>query len=244
MSAPSHVRCFPDASAAVHACGEQILAWLAEAIAQRGQATLAISGGSSPKPMFEMFAHTSFSWDRVNLFWVDERCVPPDDPRSNFKLARDTWLAPAHFPESHIHRVQTEAPPAEAARAYSAGIRVAFGLRTAELPQFDVIHRGMGADGHTASLFPESPLLPERDAIAAAVYVEKMRQWRVTLTGAVLEAARHTAILATGADKAAALEAVLRGPPDTLKYPAQIASREGSNAVWFVDQAAAQLATT
>ncbi|HXP87059.1 MAG TPA: 6-phosphogluconolactonase [Bryobacteraceae bacterium] len=237
--ASSQVETYPDAHAAALACGRRILTWLEQAIAERGAATLAISGGSSPRPMFEMFAGADFPWNSVNLFWVDERCVPWDDPQSNYRLARETWLAPARFPEGNIHAVQTYAQPEEAARGYDAGIRAALGLKPGELPQFDVIHRGMGADGHTASLFPGSPYITERDAIAAAVYFERLGQWRVTLTGGVLEAARHTAILATGADKAATLDAVLHGPYDPMRYPAQIASREGSSAVWFVDQAAA-----
>jgi 6-phosphogluconolactonase len=229
------VESYPDAHAAALACGRRVLTWLEQAIAERGVATLAISGGSSPRPMFAMFATADFPWHSVNLFWVDERCVPWDDPQSNFEMARETWLGPAQFPERNIHPVQTDALPAEAARDYDANIRAACELKADELPQFDVVHRGMGADGHTASLFPGSPFVTERKAIAVAVYVEKLGQWRVTLTGGVLEAARHTAILATGADKAATLDAVLNGPYDPNKYPAQIASREGSNAVWFVE---------
>jgi len=189
-----------------------------------------------------MFAREDFPWPSVNLFWVDERCVPPDDPQSNYRLAREAWLGPGKFPESNTHRVQTQFPPEDAARAYSEEIRTIFGLKPGELPQFDVIHRGMGGDGHTASLFPGEASIAEREAIAIPVLVEPPHlprsQWRVTLTRGVLEAARHTAILATGPDKAATLEAVLNGPDDPMKYPAQIASREGSNAVWFVDQAA------
>jgi 6-phosphogluconolactonase len=225
------VESFPDAQAAAVGCGMRILEWLREAIAESGSATLAISGGTSPRPMFEMFAGAGFDWSRVDVFWVDERVVPKDDPQSNFKLARETWLGPAGVPEERVHRVRTELGAESAAEAYAEEIRGVMGPAA----QFNVIHRGMGADGHTASLFPGSASVGAQ-GLAIAVYVEKMAQWRVTLTAAVLEAARHTAILATGADKRATLDAVLNGPYEPFKYPAQIASRDGSNAVWFVDR--------
>ena len=217
---------FPDSQSAAEACGRRALDLLADAIATRGQATLAISGGSSPTPMFALFAKSGFAWNQVQIFWVDERCVPASDPQSNFRLANETWLAPAHVPAANIHRVRTELEPQEAARRYTQEIR-ALGA------PFDVIHRGIGPDAHTASLFPGEPLISDRTGIAAAVWVEKMRQWRVTLLPAVLEAARHTVVLATGADKAQALKAVLDGPYDPMKFPAQIGL--ASDATWYTD---------
>ncbi len=231
------VRRFADARQAAEGCGRQILEWLRGAIGERGRATLAISGGSSPRPMFEMFAQTHFDWERVHLFWVDERGVPPDDEQSNFKLANDTWLKAAGFPEGNLHRIETELP-AVAAERYVANIRECFTLAAGDLPQFDAIHRGMGPDAHTASLFPGEPLIANRSDIAAAAWVEKFRQWRVTLLPGVLLAARHTAMLVTGPDKAGPLHAVLTQPFDPMMYPAQLGSREGT--VWFVDAAAAK----
>lgn len=230
------VRQFPDGAAAVEACGTQILAWLREAIAQKGRAALAISGGSSPRPMFERFARTPFEWERVHLFWVDERGVPPTDSQSNFKFTQDSWLRPGDFPAANVHRIEAELDPAEAASRYVADIQKFFGLAEGELPRFDLIHRGMGPDAHTASLFPGEALIDNRMDIAAAVWVEKFQQWRITLLPGVLLAARHTALLATGADKAAALGSVLHSPFDPRHYPAQIASGDGT--VWFVDAAA------
>ena len=182
--------------------GSDILDLLANAIATRQRATLAISGGSSPKPMFELFAKSGFPWEQVHIFWVDERCVPPTDPQSNFRMANETWLAPAKVPAGNIHRVPTELEPHEAARQYAQDLRGFLPGSAA----FDVIHRGMGPDAHTASLFPGEPLIADHEGIAAAVWVEKMHQWRVTLLPGVLEAACHTVVLATGADKAPALE--------------------------------------
>jgi 6-phosphogluconolactonase len=229
---------YPDPVKAAEACGENILDLLAAATFTGRTATLAISGGTSPKPMFELFAKSGFAWERVEIFWVDERCVPPRDSQSNFRMANETWLAPAKVPAANIHRVPTELEPHEAARQYAedVGSYLAFDLPL-HMP-FDVIHRGMGPDGHTASLFPGEPLIADHEGIAAAVWVEKMHQWRVTLLPAVLEEARNTVVLATGADKAEALAAVLRGPYDPMKWPAQIGAR-GGNATWYLDGPAA-----
>jgi 6-phosphogluconolactonase len=234
----SDLRRFPDARLAAEACGRQILEWLGKAIMQRGSASLAISGGSSPVPMFQMLANTRFDWQRVHLFWVDERGVPPDDAESNFKLASETWLKPGDFPSSNVHRIEAELPAAEAAQRYVADIREHFGLGASELPRFDVMHRGMGPDAHTASLFPGEPMIANRTGIAAALRVEKFAQWRITLLPGVLLAARHTAMLVTGSDKSVSLNAVLHDPYDPARYPAQLASGEGT--VWFLDAAAAE----
>jgi 6-phosphogluconolactonase len=218
----------PDAA---HDCGRYILSLLD----RKPHSTFAISGGSSPKPMFEMFAKSGFDWSRVALFWVDERGVPPDDPQSNFKLANDLWLKPAAFPEANIHRIQAELDPQTAARRYTDEIRQVFHLVPGDMPEFDVIHQGMGPDGHTASLFPGEPLIDDRRGIAAAVWVEKMKQWRITLLPAVLLAARHTVMLEAGADKADALKAVLEGAYEPKTYPAQLV-RSARDVEWFIAQ--------
>ena len=228
-----HVLRYPDSRSAAKACGQRILDLLTEAIAGRQRATLAISGGTSPKPMFELFAKSGFAWESVHVFWVDERCVPPSDTQSNFRMANETWLAPAKVPRGNIHRVLTELAPQEAARQYEEQLRTVLG---GDVPQFDVIHRGIGPDAHTASLFPGEPLIEDHQKLAAAVWVEKMHQWRVTLLPGVLEAARHTVILATGSDKAAALKSALYGDYDPMTVPAQIGAR-GPSATWFTDVA-------
>jgi len=241
-AAVRRLQILPDARQAAEACGRQILDWLREALAGKATASLAISGGTSPRAMFEMFTRIPFDWTRVDLFWVDERGVAPSDAQSNFKLANDVWLSPGAFPEANIHRIEAELPAATAAERYGAGIARHFGLAAGELPRFDVIHRGMGPDAHTASLFPGEPLIANRTDIAAAVWVSKFAQWRITLLPGVLEAARHTAMLVTGADKAQALHAVLHDRYDPLRLPAQIgagAENLDNNTVWFVDPAAA-----
>ena len=192
--------------------------------------------------MFQRFAQTPFPWDRVHLFWVDERGVPPTDPQSNFKLANDTWLTPGHFPKKNIHRVQAELDPREAARRYDEEIRDQFNLKSGEIPVFDIIHQGMGPDCHTASLFPGEPLINDRSGIAAAVFAQKFKQWRITLLPAVLIAARHTAMLVAGADKADAVRAVFHGPYDPLHCPTQLVARNAAEVAWFFGDALAEAA--
>jgi 6-phosphogluconolactonase len=228
----SDLRVFPDAHEAAGHCAAQILQYLGDL----PRSTLAISGGTSPRIMFEIFATAKFDWSRVHLFWVDDRCVPPTDPQSNFKLANDTWLGPAKFPETNIHRIQTERDPEDAAEIYADELRLVFGE---DIPQFDVIHRGMGPDAHTASLFPGEPLIDDRTNLAAAVYVEKLNSHRVTLLPAVLLAAKHTVMLVTGADKTLPLADVLYSPHDPKKFPCQLTERDGGQVAWFLDQAAA-----
>ncbi len=223
---------------AAHDCAEYILAALTAALNANHRATLAISGGSTPRLLFTDLATLHFDWSRVHFFWVDERCVPPDNSQSNYKLAYDTLLGPAHVPEDNIHRICGELPPPEGGRRYVEEIKTFFALKEGEIPSFDVLHRGMGPDGHTASLFPGSPLVHDRTGIATNVWVEKMKMDRITLLPAVLERAVHTVLQVSGAEKADTLKSVLEGPEDFVKYPCQIASRD-ARAIWFLDSAAA-----
>ncbi len=237
MTAQSFV--YENADAASEACARKVLELLQRALATQTRATLAVSGGTTPKRMFAFMAQAGFNWNNVHLFWVDERCVPPTDSESNYKLAKDYFIDAAHFPESNIHRVQGELPPADAANLYAADIRSFFQLPEGAMPHFDIVHRGIGPDAHTASLFPGEPLIGDRKNLAAAVYAEKFHQWRVTLLPGVLEAAHNTLMLAAGADKTEPLHAVLRGPYDPMRYPAQITTYDGMGVLWFLDKAAA-----
>lgn len=228
---------YADAESAAEACAQYAAGILEATLSRQGRATFALSGGSTPKLLFGRLASCGIRWDRVQFFWVDERPVPPDDPQSNYRLAREHLLLPARVPPRNVHRIEGERPPDEAAQRYTEEIRDFFRLGPAELPRFDVVQCGLGADGHTASLFPGSPLLEDRDRIAAAVYAEAPRQWRVTLLPGVLLAASHTVFLVTGEDKARAVRNTFREPYNPQRYPAQIASGDG--VVWFLDRAAA-----
>jgi 6-phosphogluconolactonase len=226
-------------SATPEAAAKECAAYIADVLKARGQAKLAISGGKTPTAMFEELAKADLYWPGIHIFWVDERCVPPTDEQSNFKQANASLLLPARVPQSNIHRIPGELDASEAAQRYIHEITSVFSLAAGELPVFDVLHRGMGPDCHTASLFPGEPLINDRTGIAAHVWVEKMKMHRVTLLPGVLLAAKHTVMQAVGPDKADPLNQVLYGPDDPLKYPCQIATRGSSNAVWFIDTEAA-----
>jgi 6-phosphogluconolactonase len=229
-----NVRRHENPKSAAVAAAEEILSVLREAQARHGQATLAISGGSSPKPMFaRMAAAPGFDWSAVHLFWVDERPVPPDHEQSNYRLADEFLLRPAGIPASRVHRIQAERPATEAAALYRDEMIRFFGLKKRELPRFDCIHLGIGSDGHTASLFPGEPLIEDLGEIAAAVHVRKLNQNRITLLPGVLLKAARLVVLATGEDKAVALRQVLEGDSDPMTYPAQLI-RDSLSAIWFI----------
>ncbi|MFL6466127.1 MAG: 6-phosphogluconolactonase [Bryobacteraceae bacterium] len=233
------VRIAAGADESAEACARYVLEGLEETLKTKPSATFAISGGSSPKLLFTRLAKADFDWSRVHFFWVDERCVPPGDDQSNFKLANDNLFVPAEVKHANIHRIFGELTPEEGAIRYIEEISKFFGLEPGQLPEFDLIHRGMGPDGHTASLFPGEPLIQNRTGIAAAVWVEKLRSHRVTLLPGVLLKAQQTILQVVGKDKAEPLREVLKGPDDPMRYPCQIATRDSDNAVWFVDKAAA-----
>jgi 6-phosphogluconolactonase len=230
------LRMFVDPAAAAEACAAHILQLLQSALMGSQQASLAISGGSTPKLMFAAMAKAGFDWKNVHLFWVDERAVPPDHEQSNYRLADEWLIRPAKI--RHVHRIPAELTPGQAAKRYSTDIREHFQVNEGELPHLDVVHLGIGPDAHTASLFPGEPLINDRQGLAAAVYVEKIPQWRITLLPGVLLAARNMVILAAGGDKKEALESILHGPYDPIRYPAQIVARQARRPIFFLDQAA------
>jgi 6-phosphogluconolactonase len=232
---------YPSAQEAARACAHEVMAVLEQTLSEQAVATLAVSGGSTPKAMFEEMAARPADWSRIHLFWVDERAVPPTDSQSNYRLTDESLIRPAGIPRANLHRVCGELHPEAAARRYADQIREFFSLGTGELPHFDLLHCGLGADAHTASLFPGEPLIEDRERIAAAIHVAKLGQWRITLLPGVLLAARHKVILAAGAAKAASVRAVFREPYAPSIYPAQILSHAGRGAVWYLDSAAAAL---
>src|SRR4051812_9760524 len=166
----SHWNAYPSPEEAADACCRHILALLENALSGEGEATLALSGGSTPKLLFSYLAKARFDWSHVHLFWIDERCVPPTDPESNYKLADESLIVPARIPHRNVHRIAGELPPDKAAKRYAEEIGDFFKLDHDELPHFDIAHFGTGADAHTASLFPGEPLIDNRDGIATAVF--------------------------------------------------------------------------
>ena len=236
MSAHRHI--YSSDKAAAEACAGHVISVLDQTLSGKDYATIAVSGGTTPKLLFDDLVKRPFAWDRVHVFFVDERFVPPTDPESNYKLANEHLVIPARIPARHVHRIPTEHTPDSSAIAYTHDIQSFFELADGELPHFDLIHQGLGPDAHTASLFPGEPLIEDREGIAAAVFKSETNQWRITLLPGVLLAAKHTVILATGADKADAVHNVLDGEYDPLKFPAQIVAHHGRNVSWFLDRAA------
>jgi len=224
----------PDAPTAAAACARAVAGWLREAIAERGIASLAVSGGSTPKLMFQVMTGLGLDWQKIHLFWVDERAVPPDDDQSNFRMTLENLIQPAAIPEQNVHRMFGEWDAVDAAMVYAQELERFFGAR---VPSFDVVQCGVGDDAHTASLFPGEPLIEDRRGVAAGIWVEKKKQWRITLLPAAILAARHLCVLSSGADKADALHRALRGAADPLGVPSQLLR----DADWFTDFAAASL---
>ncbi|MBI2017158.1 MAG: 6-phosphogluconolactonase, partial [Candidatus Rokubacteria bacterium] len=219
------------------AAGKAIRAW--------GWFTVALSGGATPLALFRLLAASPLRailpWDRTQVFWGDERCVPPEDPASNYGVARALLLSRVAIPPANIHRMRGEEEPGRAALAYEAELRAAFGLTAGGVPRFDLALLGLGEDGHTASLFPGSPALRETDRLVAAPFVEHLSAHRLTLTLPVLNAARDLLVLVSGSEKAEALRESLEGPGSPEPLPLQqVKPREGS-LTYLVDAAAARL---
>jgi 6-phosphogluconolactonase len=244
MSAPV-VRLFPDAEALCRAAAEEFVRRAAEAVAARARFTVALSGGSTPKRLYELLAEpplrSQVDWGRVEVFWGDERCVPPDNKDSNYHMAQEAMLSRLPIPAGRVHRMEAERPDLDAAaRNYQAGLARAFGVpEDGDPPAFDLILLGMGPDGHTASLFPETAALGETGRWVVPNYVPKFAANRLTLTYPVLNAAREVLFLVAGADKVQRLAEVLEGPSDWNRLPSQGVRPEAGSLAWFVDRAAA-----
>jgi 6-phosphogluconolactonase len=235
-----HWYSYADAHAAAAAAAVHILTVFENTLSGKEQATFAVSGGSTPKLLFEELVKARYRWERVHLFWVDERAVPPTDPQSNYKLAEEALIGPAHIPRRNVHRIQGEITPERAAEHYVGDIRRFFALEEGELPHFDIVQLGMGPDAHTASLFPGEPLIDDREGIAAAVFAPKPPPWRITLLPGILLAARHAVFLVSGEDKAEAVRAVFNDEYDPKRLPAQMVSHHGRAVAWFMDDAASR----
>jgi 6-phosphogluconolactonase len=214
----------------------------AESIAAADRFSVALSGGSTPRTLYHLLGEPplreTIDWPRVHLFWGDERFVPAGHPDSNYRLAREAFISKVPIPSGNVHPIPTESgDPETAAAQYEETLR----RFCATPPRFDLILLGLGADGHTASLFPGSPALDEHDHLVVATHVPKLDAWRLTLTPPVLRGARHVVFLVSGSDKASILREVLEGPYDPHRLPAQLVRPEKGELTWLVDEAAASL---
>jgi len=241
----SQLRVYPTRSAAAHAAAAQFVASTERAMTTQGRFTVALAGGNTPRDVYRLLASDEYApmvdWKNVHVFWGDERCVPLNDAENNAHMARETLLDHVPVPVTNIHRIQSQLPPEEAALDYEKTLRQFFNSRDMKLPRFDLVLLGLGAEGHTASLFPGSPLITERERWAAAVYVEKMKSWRITLTPVALNAASKVIFTVIGEEKAQAVKQILSEPKQPNLLPAQIVDPPEGQVVWIADKAAASL---
>ncbi len=239
----------PDLDVLAHEAARHFLTLAKTAIESSGRFTVALSGGNTPRALHNVLATEPYAgqivWDKVFIFFGDERCVPPDHADSNYKMAQDTLLSKVPIPAQNVFRMHGEDDPAAAAEAYAADLQAFFGLAQAggpspeNFPRLDLIFLGMGPDGHTASLFPGTAALQERSKPVTANYVPKLDTHRLTLTAPALNRATHIIFLIAGQDKAAPLHQVLEGEYQPQVYPSQLIRPSQGQLTFLVDQQAA-----
>jgi 6-phosphogluconolactonase len=241
----AEVRVLPDPAALTRAAADLFVAEARAAIDARRHFSVALSGGSTPRSLYSLLVTDSslrdaVAWDRVHLFWGDERHVPPGHAQSNYRMVREALIDHVDMPRENVHRIVGElTDAAEAARAYQIELQRFFDLQYNEWPVFDLVLLGLGTDAHTASLFPGSVALGEREALCIANWVEAAAAFRITLTAPVLNAARAVVFLVSGTDKAQAVASVLQGERDPLRFPAQLIQPQAGRLVWLLDRTAA-----
>ncbi len=226
------------------AAASELLRQARRAVQERGLVSIALSGGSTPKSLYSLLADDfSFRketpWDKIHFFWGDERHVPPGHPESNYRMAKQALLSKVPVPSENVHRVRSENPDArQVAEKYEETLRSFFGLKTGEFPRFDLVLLGMGPDGHTASLFPGTEALREREHLVVANWVQKLNAYRITMTLPVLNEAALVLFLVSGEDKAETLWQVLEGEEQKDPFPSQLMRPTHGRLLWLVDRAA------
>jgi len=234
------IQTYPDLESLSRAAAELFASQAEDAVKIRGRFSVALSGGGTPSRTYEILAQPPFReqvpWQRTHIFWGDERCVPPDDPRSNARMARQALLDHVPLPQDQVYPISCSPSPAAGARDYETLLRK---FCAGTPPGLDLVFLGLGEDGHTASLFPYNDALEERQRWTAAVYVPPQGLHRVTFTAAFINQARVVAFLVAGAAKAGALREVMQQPRDPRRLPAQLINPEASELFWLVDREAA-----
>ena len=237
----------PTLQALARRAADKITCAIEEAVSSRGRARIAISGGSTPRETYRLLADPAEPWrarispDKLDLYWVDERVVPPDHPASNYRMVREAWLDHVPIDSGRIHRMEGELEPQAAAVNYESELRKSFGLGEGDFPRFDLVTLGMGTDGHTASLFPFTAALNEWNRLAVANYLPRQNSWRITLTLPVINQASSVFFLVSGADKAEILKEVMTGEHDPERLPSQMIRPASCILTILMDQAAASL---
>jgi 6-phosphogluconolactonase len=237
-----HIAVYPDLDTLSHAAAQYIVRVAQEAIVTHGRFTFALSGGTTPKKLYGLLAQEPYrsqiNWALVEIFWSDERCVPPDSPDSNYLMAQQVLLSRVPIPANQIHRMPADMEDRDTASlAYTREMQQTFG--TDGVPTFDLLQLGMGPEGHTASLFPHQPSLHEQQRLVLPVSVPKPPPSRLTFTPRIINAATHILFLVTGEEKAEAIQAVLEGEYQPDEYPAQLVRPPKGEVTWMLDQAAA-----
>lgn len=224
------------------ALAEWITTYIESTLKEKDRFTFVMTGGSSPKQMYTLLSQSPFreriAWDKLHIFWGDERAVPFDDDRNNAKMTFGALLSHVPVPKEQIHLMRTELEPAQAATEYEAILHRYFG---AEGPSFDLVLNGMGEDGHTLSLFPGQPVIHETKAWVTAYYLDAQKMYRITLTAPIVNRASRVVFLTFGEGKAHALKEVLEGARNPDLYPSQVIQPASGELHWFVDEAAAKL---
>ncbi len=239
----AHVRVFPDLEALSYAAAAFFTEASRPAIQSTGRFAVAISGGTTPRRLYELLGSDRYAraidWHHVHIFWADERCVPPEDSQSNFKLASDTFLGKVALPGKNLHRIRGEGSPELGASEYEKILRTFF--NGSAQPAFDLVMLGVGEDGHTASLFPGSPALKEQNHIAVPICKQSRAVDRISLTLPALNAAHQVLFLVAGSTKAYILQKILEDPGARGTYPAGLVCPANGSVTWLVDEAAARL---
>ncbi len=220
-----------------------------ESIREKGCFAVALSGGSTPKELYRLLADNRCSnrvtWERVNLFWSDERCVPPDHIKSNYRMVRELLIDQVPIPKGNIYRMPAELDDhARAAMEYTQALKAFFHLKAGEFPRFDLILLGMGDDGHTASLFPHTPALDDTASLVSANYIEELGEYRLTLTVPLINRAAHVIFLISGKSKAAILSDVVEGAYQPHRIPSQFIRPENGRLLFLTDRMAASKLTS
>jgi 6-phosphogluconolactonase len=231
-------RVLPTPEDVARAGAEQFRETAADAIARRGVFRVALSGGSTPRRLNALLAgdmRKSIDWKKIVFFFGDERCVPPDSDRSNYRMAKETLFEPLRIPAERVHRIRGEADPKNAAADYEKALAKAFPRQS--VPRFDLVFLGMGPDGHTASLFPGTRALASRKAVAAN-WVPAQSEWRVTLTFPTLDAARRVVFLVGGAEKVGPATAILTRSRGYRRFPAGRVQPKRGELLWLLDEEA------
>jgi 6-phosphogluconolactonase len=237
----------PDGEALSHHAAAYLTGRLIQSVQERGRVRLALSGGKTPRRMLELLGdpqaeyRAQIPWSKLEIFFVDERMVPPENADSNYRMVRETLLNRAPIQPAQVARMQGELNPQRAAALYETDIRMRFRLEGAEIPRFDVVVLGIGDEGHTGSLFPRTEAIDTLGRIVVANHVPEKNTWRITLSWPVLNQARDVCFLVAGSDKAKVLERVFKGPFDPETLPSQLIRPASGKLTLFLDSAAAAL---